>query len=145
MPDTSNQLGSADSWPTTIDRKPHQRPGTAQRSNLWPSYARATRLTQRRSAIARCYAITRGPTKIRSKAEIKKKRVGIGGEERGRLPSWRRPGGVHAGREGRVKGAACGERADEGAGLMAAAAAAEVIAGVWRGYTGRVEWPSRNN
>jgi hypothetical protein len=28
---------------------------------------------------------------------------------------------------------------------MAAAAAAEVIAGVWRGSTGRVEWPSRNN
>jgi hypothetical protein len=86
-----------------------------------------------------------GPAKIRSKAEIKKKRVGIGGEERGRLPSWRRPGGVHAGREGRVKGAACGERADEGPGLMAAAAAAEVIAGVLRGNTGRVEWPSRNN
>ena len=40
---------------------------------------------------------------------------------------------MQAGREGRVKGAACGERADEGAELMAAAAAAaaEVIAGVW--------------
>jgi hypothetical protein len=40
---------------------------------------------------------------------------------------------VKAGREGRVKGAACAERADEVAEFMAAAAAAEVIAGVWRG------------
>jgi hypothetical protein len=90
-------------------------------------------LNQRRKAIACGFAITRGPDKNRSKAEISKKRVGIGGKERGRLPSWRRPGGVKAGREGRVKGAACAERADEVAEFMAAAAAAEVIAGVWRG------------
>ena len=36
---------------------------------------------------------------------------------------------MQAVREGRVNGAACGERADEGAELIAAAA--EVIAGVW--------------
>lgn len=46
------------------------------------------------------------------------------GEEGGRLPSWRRPGGL----AGRVKGAACGERVDDGA-EETAAAAEVVIAG----------------